>query len=215
MALTLVDAVADVRQLCNEPLAVFWKDAEFEDWLAEGTRIIAAKALCVEDTQTISLVTNQLIYNYADGVTTWAADCLEQYAAIYNDGNNKYKGLQFVHPKQIGNLMTYTAGEPRYYSFHNRSFYIWPLPSSDYNGKTVSILYAKETDDITELNDEYQHLAILWAFARAKEKDMKFSEASQLKNQFFQELSFARADKVVRTPETNAAVKQGVPTSAR
>lgn len=213
MALTLSECVADVRQLCNEPSAVFWTDSEFEDWIAEGTRIIASKALCVEGNDTITLVTNQLTYNLADGVTTWAANCLEQYAAIYNDGNNKYKGLQFVHPKQIGNLMTYTAGEPRYYSFHNRTFYIWPLPSSDYNGNTINVLYAKETDDVTDLNDEYQHLAILWAFAKAKEKDMKFAEAQQLKGQFFQELSFLRADKVVRMPESTQSVKQGVPSA--
>jgi hypothetical protein len=211
MALTLVQAVEDVRQLCNEPSAVFWTDSEFEDWIAEGTRIIAGKALCVEGSDNITLVTNQLIYNNADGVTTWAANCLEQYAAIYNDGNNKYKGLQFIHPKQIGNVMTYTSGEPRYYSFHNRSFYIWPLTSSDYNGNTINVLYAKETEDITDLNDEYQHLAILWAFAKAKEKDMKFQEAQQLKGQFFQELSFLRQDKVVRMPETTQAVKQGAP----
>lgn len=209
MALTLVQATADVRQLLNEPTAVFWKDAEITDWLAEGTRIIAAKTLGVEADDDLTLVTNQLMYTTANGDGAWIDNCLEQYAAIYNDGSNKYKGLQFIHPKQIGNLMTYTAGEPRYYSFHNRSFYIWPLPSSSYNGNVVSVLYAKETDDITELRDEHQHLAILWAFAKSKEKDMKFAEAQQLKTQFFQELNFTRSDKTVRGAEPTAAVKQG------
>jgi hypothetical protein len=209
MALTLAQAVADVRQLLNEPTAVFWTDAQLEDWVKEGTRIIAAKTLAVEADDTISLVTDQLVYTSSDH--PWIADCLEQYAAIYNGANDKYKGLQFIHPKQIGNLMTYTKGEPRYYSFHNRSFYIWPLPSSTYNGATVNILYATETEDVTALKDEFQHLAILWSFAKAKEKDMKFQEAGALKGQFFQELQFVRADKTIRAPESTATVKTGAP----
>jgi hypothetical protein len=211
MALTLVQAVADVRQLLNEPTAVFWTDAQLEDWIKEGTRIIAAKTLAVEADDDITLVTNQLVYTTANGDGAWIDNCLEQYAAIYNNGSNKYKGLQFIHPKQIGNLMTYTAGEPRYYSFHNRSFYIWPLPSSTYNGNTVNVLYSTETEDVTALQDEFQHLAILWAFAKAKEKDMKFAEAGALKGQFFQELQFVRSDKTLRAPESTAVVKTGAP----
>lgn len=209
MALTLADATADVRQLLNEPSAVFWMDAEIEDWIKEGTRIIASKALCVEADDNLTLVTNQLLYTSSD--ESWIADCIEPYAAIYDDGSNKYKGLIFVHPKQIGNLLTFTAGAPKYYSFHNRTFYVWPLPTSTVNGNTISILYSSESEDITVLKDEYQHLAILWAFAKAKEKDMKWAEAAQLKQQFYSELNFERADKHDRAGEPPAANKTGQP----
>lgn len=209
MALTLADATADVRQLLNEPSAVFWLDAEIEDWIKEGTRIIASKALCVEADDNLTLVTNQLLYTSSD--ESWIADCIEPYAAIYDDGSNKYKGLIFVHPKQIGNLLTFTAGAPKYYSFHNRTFYVWPLPTSTVNGNTISILYSSESEDITVLKDEYQHLAILWAFAKAKEKDMKWAEAAQLKQQFYSELNFERADKHDRAGEPPAANKTGQP----
>lgn len=209
MALTLADATADVRQLLNEPSAVFWLDAEIEDWIKEGTRIIASKALCVEADDDLTLVTNQLLYTSSD--ESWIADCIEPYAAIYDNGSNKYKGLIFVHPKQIGNLLTFTAGAPKYYSFHNRTFYVWPLPTSTVNGNTISILYSSESEDITVLKDEYQHLAILWAFAKAKEKDMKWAEAAQLKQQFYSELNFERADKHDRAGEPPAANKTGQP----
>jgi hypothetical protein len=213
MALTLIQATADVRQLLNEPAAVYWTDTELEDWIKEGTRLISAKTLQVEETADITLVQNQLIYNLADGVTTWAADCLEPYAAIYNNGSNKYKGLQLVHPKQIGNLMTFTSGDPKYYSFHNRSFYIWPLPSATTATRTVSILYAKESEDVTELSDEHQHLAIIWAQARAMEKDHKYGTAQSLKQQFFSELDFTRKDKTSRAGENSTSVKSGQPTT--
>jgi hypothetical protein len=209
MALTLNEMTADVRQLLNESTAVFWTDAEIQDWLYEGTRIIASKTLSIEADDDITLVTNQLIYNTADGVTTWAADCLEPYAAIYDDGSYKYKGLEKIHPKQLGNVMTFTPGPPRYYAFHNRSFYIWPVPTSSENGNTISVLYATESQDPTVLTDEYQHLAIQWAFARAKEKDQKFAEAAAIKQNFYTEMQFERQDKVAEQGEGVQSVKTG------
>jgi hypothetical protein len=207
MALTLAQAVADVRQLLNEPTSVFWSDAELEDWIKEGTRIVASKTLQVEDTQDLTLVQNQL--SYASGDASWIADCIEIYAAIYDNGSNKYKGLQMVHPKQIGNLLTFTAGDPKYFALHNRKIYIWPLPSSTTATRTISILYAKESEDITELTDEFQHLPIIWAQARAYEKDHKMQQAASLKQQVFTEMQFERADKTDRPGENSGAVKQG------
>jgi hypothetical protein len=207
MALSLVQATADVRQLLNEPSAVFWTDAEIQDWLAEGTGIVASKTHCVEQDDDLTLVTNQLIYTSSDH--SFIGDMLVPYTAIYDNGSNKYKGLEVVHAKQIGNLLTFTAGAPRYIAFHNRSVYIWPLPSSSTNGNTVSILYAKESTDITELTDEFQHLAILWAQLRAYEKDMKWQTANALKQQFYTELNFEKADKITRQAEGPASVKRG------
>jgi hypothetical protein len=213
MALTLSSATADVRQLLNEPTAVFWTDSEIEDWIKEGTRIIASKTLSVEADDDLTLVANQLIYTSSDH--SWIGDCLEIYAAIYDNGSNKYKGLQMVHPKQIGNLLTFTAGDPRYVAFHNRSVYVWPLPTSAKAGNTISILYATETEDFTLLKDEFQHLAIIWAQARAMEKDHKYQTAMSLKQQFFSELDFERKDKTDREGEATQSVKTGQSTTKR
>lgn len=207
MALTLADALADARNLLNEPTAVFWTDAELTDWIAEGTILVSSKSHCVEADDDLTLVTNQLIYTSSDH--TWIGDMLLPYTAIYNNGSNKYKGLEIVHPKQIGNLLTFTAGAPRYVAFHNRSIYIWPLPSTATNGNTVSFLYAKETNDMTELKDEMQHLVILWAQIRAYEKDMKWQTAAALKQQFFSELNFEKSDKIMRQAEGPQSVKTG------
>jgi hypothetical protein len=209
MALTLAAATADVRQLLNEPTAVFWSDTEIQDWLNEGTRIVSSKTLLVEDTQNLTLVQDQL--SYASGDHTWIGSCLELYAAIYDNGSNKYKGLQVMHPKQIGNLLTFTSGDPRYIALHNRKIYIWPLPSSTTDARTVSILYAKESDDYTEITDEFQHLPILWAQARAMEKDHKMQQAAAIKAQFYTEMQFERADKEMRSGEPTSAVKRGTP----
>ena len=207
MALTLANAITEVRYILNEPNAVFWSDAEITLWLQEGSRIIASALQSVEADNDITLATSQLSYTSSD--ESWIGDCLVPYAAIYNGSSNKYKGLQFIHPKQIGNLLTFTPGEPRYYSFHNRTFYIWPLPTSTENGGSVTVLYAKESDDITELSDEYQHLAIIWAQAKSYEKDRMNAQAQALKQQVFSELQFAKEDKLNRPGESPRDVKTG------
>ena len=213
MTLSLSQAVADVRQSLNEPNAVFWKDSEIEDWIKEGVRLVASKTRSIEADDDLTLVTNQLTYTSVDEL--WIEDCLAAYAGIYDDGANKYKGLIFSSPKQLGNVQTFTSGAPKYYAFHNRTFYIWPLPTSTENGNTISMLYSKESEDITDLSDEFQHLPIIWGLAKAYEKDRLFAQAGALKTNFFSDIQFERQDKMTRPAEGARAVKSGVPTDAR
>lgn len=208
MAITLDDAITQVRYILNETSPTFWTDAELTDYIQEGTRQFASKTLMVEDTQTISpLIANQLSYSSAD--EEWIANMIEPYAAIYNDASNGYKGLIKMHPRQIGNLATFTSGAPKYYCLHDRSIYIWPLTTSTLvsAGATVKFLFAKATEDITDITDEYQHLPLLWAAARAKQKDQKFAEANSLLAQFYNEINFERNDKHAREVDSLEAFK--------
>lgn len=198
MALTLAEATDEVRDMLNEPNATFWSDAEIQQWIKEGTRVLSSKGLLVEADDDITLVANQLFYTSSDAA--WIGDALEAYAAIYDDQSNNYKGLVKITPKQLGNVATFTSGDPKYYCFFNRTFYIWPLTTAAIvtAGGTVRVLYGKETDDITELHDEYQHLPIMYACSKCKQKDQKFAEANAFMTMFYQELNFERADKFER-----------------
>jgi hypothetical protein len=199
MALTLADAITEVRDNLNEATAVFWSDAQITKWIKEGTRIFSSKTLMVEDMQDLDpLVADQLSYSSSD--ETWIGDMMEVYAALYNDGSTGYKGLIKVHPRQLGNLATRTSGPTKYYCQHNRRIYLWPLPNATVvaAGAKIQFLFAKETDDITTLTDEYQHLPIIYATAKAKQRDQKFAEAVALLSQFYQEVAFERSDKHAR-----------------
>jgi hypothetical protein len=202
MALTLANATTEARDHLNEASAVFWSDAQLQRWIQEGTRIVSSKALAVEADDSITLVANQLLYTSSDH--SWIGDCMEPYAAYYDDGSNTYKGLIKVHPRELGNVATFTAGDPKYYCLHNRSIYIWPLTTAAIvtAGGTVMVLYGKETDDITELKDEFQHMPITYAVAKAKMRDRAYSEAGVLMSQFFQELNFERGDKHQREEDS-------------
>jgi hypothetical protein len=209
MSLSLANAITEVRDILNETAALFWTDAQITKWIQEGCRVFSSKTLLVEDTQVLDPpIANKLVYTASD--ETWIGDVLEIYAAIYDDGAQGYKGLVKVHPRQIGNLATRTAGPPKYYCFFDRSIYIWPLPSAAVvTSGQISFLFAKETDDITALEDEYQHLPIIYATAKAKQMDQKFGEASSLLAQFYQELQFERNDKHAR--ETDSLDKFKIP----
>jgi len=202
MSLSLADAITEVRNILNEASPAYWTDAEITSWIQEGTKIVASKTLMVEDDQTISpLVANQLSYTSSD--ETWIADMIEPYTAIYDDGSNNLKGMIKIHPRQVGNLATYTPGPPKYYALHNRQFFIWPLSSAAVAAVgSVRVLFAKITNDITDLTDEYQSLAVQFALSRAKQKDQKFAEAQSLLQQFYNEVNFERQDKHVRETDS-------------
>ena len=202
MSLTLSGAITEVRAVLNEASPAFWTDAEITLWIQEGTRIVASKTLMAEDDQIIDpLVENQLSYSSSD--ETWIADIIEPYAAIYDDGSNKYKGLIKMHPRQLGNVATFTSGAPKYYALHNRQLFFWPLATAAVAAAgSVRVLFAKETDDITDLNDEFQHMSVQFAIGRAKQKDQKFAEANSIFQQFYSDVNFERADKHVRETDS-------------
>lgn len=202
MSLSLANAITEVRDSLNEAVAVLWSDAQITKWLQEGSRIFSSKTLMVEADDSITLVANQLLYTSSDHA--WIGDCIEPYSAYYDDASNKYKGLIKIHPRQMGNLALSTSGTPKYYCIHNRSIYVWPLTTAAIvtAGGTIMVLYAKETDDITEVSDEYQHLPIIYAVAKCKQRDEKFGEASGLLTQFYSEVNFERADKHARETDS-------------
>jgi hypothetical protein len=202
MALSLANAITEIRDLLNEATASYWTDAQITKWIQEGCRIFSSKTLMTEADDSITLVANQLLYTSSD--EAWIANCIEPYAAYYDDGSNNFKGLVKVHPRQIGNLALKTAGPPKYYMMHNRSIYIWPLTTAAIvtAGGLVMVLYATETDDITAISDEYQHLPIIYALAKCKQQDLKFGEANTLLTQFYNEVNFERADKHERETDS-------------
>lgn len=202
MALSLANALAEVRYLLNEATASFWADAELTVYIQEGTRVFSTKSLMVEATGTIDPMILATPY-YDSGDETFLGDVLEIYSVIYNI-STAYKGLVKIHPRQIGNVAkSATTGPPKFYSLFNRQLYIFPLASAvEVAGGTLDVLYAKETDDITAVADEFQHLPIMYAVAKALQKDQKFGQAGALMQQFYQEISFERSDKHDREVDT-------------
>ena len=193
--LSLANSLAAVRFALNEATASFWTDAEITTYIQEGCRVFSSKSLLVEEIGTISPMI--LTTPYYDSVDeTFLANVIDIYSVIYNISTH-YKGLIRIEPQQIGNMVKMAeTGPPKYYSLFNRFLYIYPLASAtEVAGGTLEILYSTITSVIAALNDEHQHLPIIYATAKALQKDQKFGQASVLMQQFYQEISFERSDK--------------------
>lgn len=202
MALTESDCITQIRGFLNEATAAFWTDAELTYWLKEGVRDFCSKSLMYEATLDITLVADQLKYTSADAAEI--ANMIEPYAAIYSDDSGNEKGIMKVHPRKIGNVSKAVAGTPLYYSFFNRSIYVWPYSTAAMiaDNAILTILYAGITDDITDITYEYQHIPVLYACARAKQKDQKFAESQSMLSQYVMMANFERADKHAREEDT-------------
>ena len=203
MSLSETQAITQIRGFLNEKTAAFWSDGELTYWLREGVRDFSSKSLMVEDEDDITLSATQLSYSSAD--ESFLDYVIEPYSAIYtNDTGTTFRGLMKIHPRKIGNLLKATASGPAYYSLHHRRIYIWPLTSSAEvtAGAKVTLLYAKVTEEIGDLYDEYQHIPIIYACAKAKMKDQKFQEAQSLIEQYVMLANFERADKHAREEDT-------------
>jgi hypothetical protein len=195
MALTLSQAITEVRNGLNEDISVFWSDTEIEGWLKEGCKDFSTKSLMIEDDLDIILATNKIIYTSSDEPKI--ASILEPYAGLYNDGSSNWNGIIKAHPRMIGNESMNKSGRTRYYSLHNKKIYIWPPPSSTIvgAGAYIKLLYAMETDDITLFKDEYQHIPIWYAKAMALFKDRRHAEGSSYMALYSSSSSFEREDK--------------------
>lgn len=215
MALTLANAITRCREILNETTASFWSDTELTAWLQEGTLDVTTRALLLQDKQDITLVANQLSYTSSD--EAWIANVLKVYAAYYDDNSNGYRGLVKDHPKMIGHQHRQTAGPPRFYNVFNKRIYIWPLTTAAIvsAGGKVTCLYHKRSNDITDLEDEFQYLPVTFACARAKMKDMKYGEANLLLTQYLNGINFERADKVNRSVDAKDQFKSPGATRGR
>jgi len=202
MSYTLATATTAVRNGLNEDTAVFWSDTEIQGWIQEGSLLFTSATLLVEDTDDITLVANQLSYSSSDH--SWIGDCVEVYSAYYNDKSNNYAGLIKGHPRSLGHLDTFTAGDPKYIMLHNRTLYVWPLTTAAIVTAVgvVTVLYAKVTNDITAIQDEFQIWPIVYALAKCKQKDRREQEASSLFTQFYTMLNFERSDKHARETDS-------------
>jgi len=193
MAYTLATSVTQVRSLLNEDSASFWSDTEIENWIKEATIDIASKLLSAESEDDITLIASQWIYTSSD--EAWLEFLLKSKAAYYDGGSNAIKGMQRIDMQKMGHTDVNTAGVPRYFFENNRAFYIWPPPAAAQANKTITVINAYETDDVTDLRDEHQPLTFLYAAARAKAKDRMFQESALYMAQYLNTINFERKDK--------------------
>ena len=187
---TAATALTQVRSIIGESSESFWSDTEINNWVKEATENISAKALCIQDSDTFPLVTDQ--YDYTDLVTGGAAgvtDITKVWGAIYLNPDDEYIGLKRIEPFLLTTLPHMAAGPPQYYYHFDDKIGIFPLPTSGENGDSVKIYFSKQSQTIGDLPNEYQLLTIWYAVAMAFKKEHRNAEADKFYAMYLETLN--------------------------
>jgi len=70
--------LTEVRNILNEPAALFWSDDEINEWIDQAAVDISSKAMCVEASGALTLASGTL--EYAE-----PTDCIKVYAVVYGN----------------------------------------------------------------------------------------------------------------------------------
>lgn len=188
----------EVRYLLNESTAAFWTDTEIDNWLDQGQRDIAVKALCIESTGSITTAAGTREYSYTG---------LKCAACEYNN-----KTLVAIPIKQIGHR-TINGVTPQYWYEYNGKIGVDPLPDAVYSIKTY--LAVDSTDfandaAVSTLPVIFQSSILLYAFYKGLMKERKFAQAAQIYNIYINEITYERQDIIDRKGNTAADFKAPV-----
>lgn len=149
--MTAGGVIEDVRAYLNEDTEDFYKDAQLLQWINDGQQDIAAKALCTEVTEDISLTPNTIEY-------TPTTDYIAVLAAIYTNASGVKEALKPSNIRSVGEEDSTVPGY--FYDFGGKvgvypaltsvtsesvTFYFVQRPSVLTQGDTISIpaLYTK------------------------------------------------------------------------
>jgi hypothetical protein len=125
---TAATIITQVRYVLNEAAteAEFWDDAELLRWINDGLEDIAAKAHCLENTESISLIASTIEYSIVS--TTYIA----VKAVHYIDASSNSIALRKGTPEMVGRLQEDwdTSPSPTFWYDWNGKIGIYPTLSS-------------------------------------------------------------------------------------
>lgn len=116
---TLASAIITrARYHLNEATADFWSDAELLVWVNEGSKDIAGRTRCLEESESVTILANTVEYSITDPYTAVTT-------VVYNDPNGVKKGLIRKNPQSVGHSKDTT---PSFWYEWDGSVGIFPAP---------------------------------------------------------------------------------------
>lgn len=193
---TEATARAQVRSILGEATASFWTDAEINAWLVEAAQDLSARTLCIQKTADLTLATGTVEYATED----YTIKILGAYYVSPDiEGEAQgYIGLKRIDLSQIADLPHMTAGPPKYFYRYSEDgtgkIGIMPLPTATENAQVVKVIYAAQTNTITEIPQLLQSATIWYAAAMAYKKEHRFAESDKFYQMYLQKLQSLRSD---------------------
>lgn len=170
------------RILLNELTDGFWVNSELESWIDDAALDISTQTYCYELNTSIALVTGTQFYSVA-------ADNLKVLGVIYD-----HRGLKRATPWMQGVQTAVVSGPPDYFFEVISMLGIFPIPTTDQNGKLIDVYYASVTSDITKIKLKFQLSAVLYVVFMALLKERQYSKASSIYALYMSSLNLDRVE---------------------
>lgn len=216
MSLELHELRERVRTILNESTAALWSDAELTSYANDGERDIAAKALCIQEVQT---VTTSLY------LTDYRKVQFEGYKVLYVEyvpSAGSPIGLRKISPKMLGRQSYTSLGEPHYWFQWGNWVVLDPVPYSTY---TLNLYVAtfptcemSDASDTTQLPELFYNALATYMAYRALWKDGRWAQSNMMYQSYIADVLSKRSlyidlavdnKSVVTQPETVEYVAKG------
>jgi|GEM_PF-1739018 len=176
------------RYSLEEPVPLYWSDAELLNWVNYGVVDIYARAQPVICQETIPLYT---------GTTEYSLE--QNYIGVidvrYVDSNSTEKGLIKSIPSALGQVVD--DSEPTYYYLSGSKIGIFPRTDTDDETATVYYLHRPSAVALSEavsIPEMYDRALTLYVLHRAWYKLGQYSKADQYIKEYYEELDRFRFD---------------------
>lgn len=195
---TLTTAETEIRRILQEPVALSLSQAEIQDFLNSGVRVMSALTLCNMETEKVAISENQMKVD-----TTKVYIKIEDvvFDTVQSGGGGPI-GLQRVSIKAIGHCGIGSPGLPRFYSVwcndasgYEPSLYIWPIytPTSieyiSVTGYTCLTSYSETTCPYY-----LQYPVIYYALSSCMAKLGKHPQSAMYMQKFLADCGFYRRE---------------------
>jgi len=197
---TAATATEQVRMLLEENTNNFFTDTEIGNWIKEATEDISSRALCVQVSDTIALVTGQNEYATTVGAVS-VVDMVKVWGCFYISTDNEYIGLKRISIDQIADLPYMIPGPPKYFYHFADKIGILPLPTASESTKTIRIYFSKSSQTIGDLPNQYQPLTFWYAASQACEKRNQTEKAKAFYSKYIEAVTALKQGLYNVTPE--------------
>jgi hypothetical protein len=141
MALALSAATEQFRSFVNEPVTALMTDTQAKVWINDGSREVARRTECLEDTRSFSSVGYQRYYSHGTYFLRLKDMCFDQLHTIWPLDGREWEMETRYSPNSLGRPQRVKDWEDKYE--------IWPRPSSSADTTTLSSAMATGATSIT------------------------------------------------------------------
>jgi len=190
---TLASAIiVNARVYLNETTATFWTDVEMLQWLNDGTIDIVSRSHCLETTEDISLIANQVEYSVV-------GDYIVVKSVRYIDSDSNERGLLIGEPSAVGRIED--VSKPVYWYDWAGKVGVYPVLDSVTTEKVTVYLITRPaavaSGAAVTTPAIYDKALTLYIVAQAWAKDRQMGKYAQAIGRYHAELDRYRQDLLV------------------